>query len=64
MLPYRIYLLTCWQDNEIAPEMGVWRFRLEEPRTGENNGFDSLETLLTFLETELAELGSDQRKGE
>ena len=44
--------------------MGVWRFRLEEPRTGENNGFDSLETLLTFLETELAELGSDQRKGE
>lgn len=44
--------------------MGVWRFRLEEPRTGENNGFDSLETLLTFLQTKLLESVDDQRKGE
>jgi len=64
MLPYRIYLLTCWQDNEIASEMGVWRFRLEEPRTSEHHGFDSLKTLLTFLEIKLAESGDDQREGE
>ena len=44
--------------------MGVWRFRLEEPRTSEHHGFDSLKTLLTFLEIKLAESGDDQREGE
>lgn len=32
-----------------------WRFMLENPHNGEKQGFSSCETLLTFLESKLAE---------
>ena len=64
MLPYRIFLLTCWQEHESAAGLSAWRFRLEEPRTSEQHGFDGLEVLLTFLETKLADSDEDQRAGE
>jgi hypothetical protein len=41
------YLLRFWQEER-------WRFMLENPHSGEKRGFDSLETLVTFLEAELA----------
>jgi hypothetical protein len=31
----------------------VWRFSLEDPRTGQRRGFASLEVLVAFLRTEL-----------
>lgn len=63
MLPYHIYLLTCWQDNESDVELRIWRFRLEEPRTGEHQGFDNLEELVVFLKTKLADSEDDQGNG-
>jgi len=32
----------------------VWRFSLEDPRTGRRRGFASLEALVVFLQAELA----------
>jgi hypothetical protein len=32
---YRIYLLTVWQEQSRGPpESIIWRFRLQDPRTG------------------------------
>lgn len=52
---YRAYLLRCWQERSQQPEhLGVWRFSLQEPHSGQRRGFASLEALMAFLETQLA----------
>lgn len=52
---YHIYLLTVWeertQDSQTEP---VWRFRLEDPRTGQQRGFATLEALAADLKQALA----------
>jgi hypothetical protein len=58
---YRSYLLTLWQErgrDTINP--GVWRFRLEDPRTGKRRGFATVEALLAALEREMN--GSDRNR--
>ena len=51
---YRSYLLTLWEERGREPSArGVWRFRLEDPRTGEGRGFASLEALVAALEGEV-----------
>jgi len=50
-----IYLLHLWQER--APRPGspeVWRFSLEDPRTGQRQGFASLEEMMSFLREQLA----------
>lgn len=61
MLPYRIYLLTCWQDEDATTEPQKWLFRLEEPRTGEQYGFTDLEALTAFLRERLKEADSNSQ---
>ena len=52
---YRSYLLTFWEERSHDPSVPVvWRFRLEDPRTGERRGFGSLEALAAALEQEMA----------
>ena len=48
--PYLSYLLRLWQSS--AGDKTTWRASLEDPMTGERRGFDSLETLLAFLEAQ------------
>lgn len=52
---YRALLLTLWeersQDRDAAP---VWRFRLENPRTGQCRGFADLAALVEALKEEMA----------
>ena len=47
---YRAFLLTMWEersrDGGLPP---VWRFRLEDPRTGQQRGFASLDALVDTL---------------
>ena len=51
---YRSYLLTFWEERSRDPDApAVWRFRLEEARTGQRRGFASLEALVAFLRAEL-----------
>lgn len=48
---YRIYLLTVWQErNRGPPEQIVWRFRLEDPRTGQQKAFADAATLMLVLQ--------------
>jgi hypothetical protein len=64
---YRCYLLTLWEERSPDPlEPVAWRFRLEDPRTGQRHGFASLDALVAVLEQETAaedEYSSEARVG-
>jgi len=45
-----IYLLTIWQERPASSDHpAVWRYSLEDARTGERRGFANLEQLQAFL---------------
>ena len=44
---YLAYLLRIWQVDEAGKL--VWRASLENPHTGERQGFLNLDTLIAFL---------------
>lgn len=47
---YRIYLLTVWQEhNPTQAELITWRFRLEDPRSGQQSVFADGATLMNTL---------------
>ena len=51
---YRSYLLTFWEERSQGPAASaVWRFSLEDPRSGQRRGFASLEALTAALEEEV-----------
>jgi hypothetical protein len=53
---YRTFLLTLWEEcNQDPNSPAVWRFRLEDPRTGQQRGFASLPELISFLQAQLVE---------
>jgi hypothetical protein len=57
---YRSYLLTLWGERSQDPLVPVaWRFRLEDPHTGQQHGFASLEGLVAALQREIAEQNTD-----
>ena len=59
---YRSYILTLWQEHSGgANEPPVWRFRLEDPRTGQRRGFADLEALVAVLEEEMAGTDAAER---
>jgi len=60
MPPYRAFLLTCWQEKTAVTDPKIWRFRLEEPRTGEQHGFTNLEEVMAFVKTSLQESDGDE----
>jgi len=52
---YRIYLLTIWEElSQEGEPQAAMRFRLEDPNTGQQRGFASLEALADALKIELA----------
>lgn len=53
---YRTYLLTFWEERSQDPAIpAVWRFRLEDPRTGQRQGLANLEALMAILEREMVQ---------
>jgi hypothetical protein len=51
---YHIYLLTIWQERSHGADSEVtWRFRLEDPDTGQRSGFTILEALMKALEQKI-----------
>jgi hypothetical protein len=52
---YHTYLLRCWQERstEGVEAIKVWRFSLEDPRTGQRQGYATLEALLASLQAAL-----------
>lgn len=53
-LRYRSYLLRFWEERSAATGSAIWRFSLDNPRTGERHGFATLAALIAFLEGEVA----------
>jgi hypothetical protein len=53
---YRSYLLRMWQ---VGPELCDWRAMLENPSTGERQGFANLDELCDWIQTQAQ--GSHQR---
>jgi hypothetical protein len=52
---YKAYLLRIWEERtQDTGAPSKWRFSLEDPNTAARRGFDNLQVLLRFLETELA----------
>lgn len=48
---YRIYLLTVWQEQNRGPPARIlWRFRLEDPRTGRQQAFADAATFMAALQ--------------
>jgi hypothetical protein len=57
---YQTFLLTLWEERNRDPNLpGVWRFRLEDPRTGQRRGFANLEALVEALKREIADSGEE-----
>jgi hypothetical protein len=53
---YRSYLLTLWEERNRDPNLPVvWRFSLEEARSGQRRGFADLEALVVALKQEMAD---------
>jgi hypothetical protein len=63
MQPYRAFLLTCWQEETAGADSHMWRFRLEEPRTGEQRGFTTLEEVMAFVQSNLIAAKDDEGDG-
>jgi hypothetical protein len=55
------YVLTLWEEREQdADSLAVWRFRLEDPRTGKQRGFPTVEGLLDAVRREVNEATKDE----
>jgi hypothetical protein len=51
---YRSFLITMWQERSKDQYILVeWRFRLEDPHTGQRRGFADLESLIAALQQEM-----------
>jgi len=59
---YRAFLLTLWEErSRDSDSPSVWRFRLEDPRSGQQHGFASLEALVEALKQEMGEKNEERR---
>ena len=59
----RTYILTLWQEgDQEARAPGLWRFSLEDPRTGQRRAFPTLGTLFVALEQEIGGEGMVDHK--
>lgn len=64
---YRIFLLTVWQERaRNLPAQVTWRFRLEDPRTGEQQLFTDILALMVAVQkiTRLQENAGKEEQGE
>lgn len=48
-LRYHLFILTVWEEDRQPVGASVWRYRLEESRTGEQKGFKTLAELTAYL---------------
>lgn len=46
---YRVYLLSIWKEQCRHVPHERWRFRLENPRTGQSQGFANAAALVAAL---------------
>ncbi len=62
---YRSYLLRCWSEPAQHSKLPrVWRFSLEDPRTGKLHGFATLEALMDFVHRATVTEPTDRQEDE
>ena len=54
-LRYQAFLLRCWEEADETADLTIWRFSLQDPRTGQRRGFTNLTELVIALQEELFE---------
>lgn len=60
---YLAFLLKVWPVVSKSGQGSPWRASLENPYTGERQGFQDLDTLMSFLKTLIREETRDQKNG-
>jgi hypothetical protein len=56
------YLLHCWEERKMMTRVGLWRFSLEDPVTGQRRDFANLREVVIALNNELIGLQYEQTK--
>jgi hypothetical protein len=56
---YQVYLLRLWRESISEDCPPVWRFSLEDPRSGRRRGFRDFEGLVAFLQAQIEEEGNE-----
>lgn len=51
----KAFWLKCWRSAAAGDAVDVWRFSLEDPRTGQRVGFASLEEMVAHVKSTLRE---------
>ncbi|MEZ4643578.1 MAG: hypothetical protein R3E31_12745 [Chloroflexota bacterium] len=54
-----VFLIRCWIESDASVDNLFWRFRLENPRTGDARSFTDQVAMQTFLASYLDELIQD-----
>jgi hypothetical protein len=57
---YRVYLFKCWHECVEGSDSRLWRFSLENARTGLRQGFTSLADVAAALQAALPAEQTDQ----
>ena len=53
---YHVFVVRLWRERAASPQHpSVWRFLVEDTRTGQRRGFGSLEELATYLQVRMEE---------
>ena len=52
---YQAYILRCWEEVDESADLTIWRFSLQDPRSGQRRGFTNLTALVIALQDELIE---------
>jgi hypothetical protein len=53
---YQAFVLRIWQEDAASsPALKVWRFSLQDTRTGQRHGFANIEAVNAFLEKMMKE---------
>lgn len=52
---YKVYVIRCWQEQDVQDDAITYRLTLEIPSTGQRLGFISSEALMSALERKLSQ---------
>ena len=58
-----VFLIRCWGEPQTQTEGDlIWRYRLEDVRTGQHDGFTDLANLFAFMESHLATINIQNKE--
>ena len=52
-LRYETFIVQFWEEPSQESPEPIWRFTMEDPRTGHRRGYTDFETLVEALRTQL-----------